>query len=94
MQSSHEKLKFLMVMDNDFDIDRERDEDDHDLDEWRRAGSLKCKGCQRSEIHPVKLPCGHRVCLGCVERSESLDEHEIWYTCVLCQAKCTEFDIV
>ena len=94
LESSHEKLKFLMVLDKDFNHERERDEDGHDQASWRRGGSVKCKGCKGPEIHPAKLPCGHTVCLACVERTETPDEHEIWYTCVLCNTKCADFDMV
>lgn len=94
MTESHEKLKFLMVMDKNFDQERHRDEDLHDVEVWRRGGSTECKGCKRREVHPAKLPCGHRVCLACVERSETVDEHEIWYICIICHEKFTEFDLL
>ena len=83
-----------MVPDKNFDHERARDEDGHDQDMWKRGGSRNCKGCHRRELHPAKLPCGHRVCLGCVDKTEEADEHEIWYACVLCKAKCTEFELL
>ena len=94
LTSSHEKLKFLMKPDKNFDQERVRDEDQHDQDVWKRKGSKECKGCKLREVHPVKLPCGHTMCLSCVEKTEVADEHELWYTCLICKTKCVDFDMV
>ena len=91
LYESHEKLGFLMVPDKNFDNERDRDEDEFDEEMWKRSGSIRCKGCQRRSCDTACLPCGHKVCLHCVESTEEVDEHDVWFKCVLCNKRCNEF---
>jgi len=40
------------------------------------CSKTKCSGCDSPIRDPVKLPCGHIVCLSCVEELKELDMPE------------------
>lgn len=62
--------------------DRARDEDDLDVAMTTRTSRVRCKGCNLAALHPVKLECGHVVCMHCLERNEVRLDGVITYDCV------------